>query len=62
LVEARKLLIKHQLRSLDALQLASAVVAEKTFAVRLTFVTADKQLFTAATAEGFTVDDPNLHP
>lgn len=62
LEEARNLLVKHQLRSLDALHLASAVFAQRILGVQLIFISADAKLLPAATAEGFSVDDPNLHP
>lgn len=59
---ARSLLLKHPLRSSDAIQLASAVIARNQHKVKLTFIAADHRLLTAARAEGFTTDDPNLHP
>jgi predicted nucleic acid-binding protein len=62
LKEARSLLIRQRLRSLDALQLASAIVAERELGIKVTFVSADGKLLPAAAAEGFTTDDPNLHP
>ena len=57
----------HGLRAYDAVQLSTA------FAVRrhvsrgrgfgsVTLISADQPLNAAATAEGLTVDDPNLHP
>lgn len=62
---AEDLLDKHPLRVYDAIQLASALAANArlTGAVLapLVFVSADARLLTAATAEGFTVDDPNGH-
>jgi predicted nucleic acid-binding protein len=60
--EARSLLFKHPLRSLDALHLASAVVAERDLGLKLTFISADVRLLPVAAAEGFTTDDPTLHP
>lgn len=59
---ARSLLLKHPLRSSDAIQLASALIVRNHFKVKLTFIAADHRLLSAATAEGFTIDDPNLHP
>jgi uncharacterized protein len=63
---ARLLLERHPLRAYDAVQLASALVANDTLVaaglVALTFIAADDQLVTAALAEGLAVDDPNLHP
>jgi uncharacterized protein len=60
--EAHDLLIQHPLRTLDALQLASALKAYRMFGTVITFVTADARLLTAAAAEGLLVDDPNNHP
>lgn len=60
--EARRLLIKHPLRALDALQLASALQAAKVLGIQPIFISADTRLLAAATAEGLAVDDPNLHP
>lgn len=55
----------HTLRGYDAVQLASALEAnrERTTlgGTPLTFISADKDLNTAATSEGLTVDDPNNH-
>lgn len=48
---ALRLLARHSLRSLDALQLASALVVRRTRL--LPFVTIDKKLATAARTEGF---------
>jgi predicted nucleic acid-binding protein len=62
LEEARNALVRHLLRALDALHLASAVVADRDLGVKLTFISADVKLLPAAAAEGFTTDDPNLHP
>ena len=62
---AEDLLDKHPLRAYDAIQLASALVANTRLTgailVPLVFVSADVRLLTAATAEGLTVDDPNAH-
>jgi len=64
--EAEDLLDKHPLRAYDAIQLASALVANARLTdaalAPLVFVSADVRLLAAATAEGFTVDDPNVHP
>jgi predicted nucleic acid-binding protein len=62
LAEARNLLVKHPLRALDALHLASAVVAERDLGIKLAFISADVKLLPVAAAAGFVVDDPNLHP
>ncbi len=63
---AQDLLEKYMLRAYDSVQLASALEANRHLLAAgmppLIFISADHQLLTAATAEGFTVDDPNLHP
>jgi len=62
---ARTLIERHPLRAYDAVQLASALVAN--FALQaaelgpLTFVASDRQLLTAAQAERLEVDSPYLH-
>ena len=45
----------HRLRAMDALQLAAALVACGNDPTTLPFVTLDRDLITAARAEGFTV-------
>jgi uncharacterized protein len=60
--EARRLLVKHPLRALDALQLASALQAAKVLSIQPIFISSDTRLLTAASAEGLPTDDPNLHP
>jgi predicted nucleic acid-binding protein len=62
LAQACDLVGKYPLRSLDAIQLASALRAAQTLGVTPTFISADMRLLSAATAEGFAVDDPNAHP
>ena len=62
LAEARQLLIKHPLRALDAVQLASALAAAKALATKPIFISADQKLLAVAALEGFRTDDPNLHP
>ena len=52
----------HPLRALDAIQLASANHAVNLLGEPITFVSADKNLLTAAAAEGFATDNPLLHP
>jgi uncharacterized protein len=52
----------HRLRSLDAIQLACALDARKVLSQAIMFVSADPHLLSAATAEGFAVDNPILHP
>jgi len=56
---------KHHLRAYDAVQLAVALVIQRRrqdagFGT-VTLISADRDLNTAATAEGMTVDDPNTH-
>ena len=58
----RHLINKHPLRALDAIQLASALAAIRTLNTPLTFITADKNLLAAASAEGLNIDDPSAHP
>jgi uncharacterized protein len=56
----------HILRGYDAVQLAvaldSKVALQNLGITDFTFVTADNNLVTAATAEGLTVENPNSHP
>jgi predicted nucleic acid-binding protein len=63
---AEDLLDKHPLRAYDSIQLASAQIVNSLLTAAglapLVFVSADTRLLTAATAEGLTVDDPNVHP
>jgi predicted nucleic acid-binding protein len=60
---ARQLVERHPLRAYDAVQLASALHARQTLpsSAAIIFLSADIQLRTAAHAEGFVTDDPNLH-
>ena len=62
----RDLLERHPLRAYDAVQLASAIVANRALVAAqlspLVFVSADARLNAIAAAEGLTVDDPNSHP
>jgi predicted nucleic acid-binding protein len=62
----RGLLERHPLRAYDAVQLASASIANDALAVAglpaLTFLSADQRLLNAAQVEGFAIDDPNAHP
>lgn len=62
LAQARQLVNKYPLRALDAIQLACAIQAEATLNTPIIFISADKNLLSAASAEGFSVDDPNAHP
>jgi len=63
--ETRALLERHPLRAYDAVQLASALHATRTLqaagAPSPIFLSADGRLLTAAQAEGFATDNPNLH-
>lgn len=63
---AEDLLDRHPLRAYDSIQLASAQIANSRLIAGglapLVFVSADTRLLTVATAEGLTVDDPNVHP
>ncbi len=62
LLQARSLVTRHKLRTLDAVQLAFAQDAMQILNEPLVFVTGDKDLLAAAQKEGFQVDNPNLHP
>jgi predicted nucleic acid-binding protein len=57
---------KHRLRAYDAVQLAVALDVHRLQQTAglgtVTFISADQALNAAATAEGLTVEDPNLHP
>ena len=59
---AGELVKRRPLRALDAIQLASALAAIRTLNTPLTFISADKNLLAAASAEGFGIDDPTAHP
>lgn len=61
-IAARKLTLRHNLRALDAIQLASAMEAQRQFNVPVYFISGDNDLLAAAVAEGFTTDNPYLHP
>lgn len=62
---ARELLKRHVLRAYDAVQLASALVANNALQSAqlppLTFLSADDHLNEAARAEGLAVNNPNLY-
>jgi hypothetical protein len=62
LLQARSLVTQYKLRTLDAIQLASAVHATNILGEPLTFLSGDIDLLNAASGEGFTVDNPNAHP
>jgi predicted nucleic acid-binding protein len=63
---ARLLLERHPLRAYDAVQLASALLAQETFQTvglpPLVFLAADDRLLAAAQAEGLMTENPNAHP
>ncbi len=56
---------KYELRGYDAVQLASALEANRlrqnNSLSAITFISADNNLNSAATAEGLAVDNPNNH-
>lgn len=62
---ARDLLERHPLRAYDAVQLASALVADRVLVAahlaELVFLSADDRLNAVATAEELAVDNPNLY-
>ena len=65
LVQSRDLVTKYVaqgLRTLDAIHLACAIQSQIALGQPLTFVSADIKLLACAKAEGFTIDDPRLHP
>lgn len=59
---AGQLVHQHKLRTLDAIQLASASHTANILSEPMTFVSADNNLLTAASAQGFRVDNPHTHP
>jgi predicted nucleic acid-binding protein len=63
---AQDLIIRHPLRAYDAMQLASALIANRVLLeanlAALIFLSADARLLPVAQAEGLGVDNPNLHP
>ena len=61
LAAANELVLRHPLRTLDALHLAAALDTASVFGTPPLFITADRQLLAIATAEGFPTDDPNSH-
>jgi predicted nucleic acid-binding protein len=66
LERAADLTQRHRLRGYDAVQLATALVANELLiaisVVDLTFIAADADLLAAARVEGLAADDPNRHP
>jgi predicted nucleic acid-binding protein len=61
LKHARDLVSRHPLRSLDAIQLASALEATTILDEPMTFISADKNLLAVAVSEDFATDNPNDH-
>lgn len=63
---AKQLLESHPLRAYDAVQLASALLAQNALRVAgvptLIFLAADERLLVAADTEGMATDNPNDHP
>jgi uncharacterized protein len=63
---AQELLNRQPLRAYDAVQLASALIANRALQAAqmapLVFLSADDRLNAAAKAEGLPVDNPNTHP
>ncbi len=62
LIDARRLILQYGLRPPDAVQLASALEARTTLGGTFSFICADVNLLSAATAEGLATDNPNLYP
>jgi predicted nucleic acid-binding protein len=64
--EAMTLANRHRLRAYDAVPLAAALDVWRDWSANrlgaFVFVSADQALNAAATGEGLTVEDPNLHP
>ena len=64
--DAMKLANTHRLRAYDAVQLAAALDVYRDWSANrlgaFVFVSADRDLNAAATAEGLTVEVPNSHP
>ncbi len=62
LSEAAALVDRHSLRALDAIQLASALLAKLTLRLQdsLTFVASDQRLLEAALKEGLATWDPSV--
>jgi len=61
LAEARQLVTRYPLRPPDAIQLACAIDTRAIINSPIIFLCSDVDLLSAARAEGFIVDDPNLH-
>ena len=61
LLQARTLVTRHPLRTLDAIQLASALNLAAFSGDPVTFISGDSRLLAAAAVEGFSTDHPYLH-
>ncbi len=63
---AVELILRHPLRAYDGVQLATAVIVNRSLIAHslppLVFISADDALIAAAQAEGLMVDNPNWHP
>lgn len=60
---ASDLALKHPLRGYDAVQVATAILAQqRTLGHPITFVTSDRQVLTVAGDEGLMTEDPEQHP
>ena len=62
LADAATMANRHDLRAYDAVQLAAVLELNRISQGGIVLVSADKDLNDAATAEGLTVENPNLHP
>lgn len=62
ILQARTLVSKYPLRTLDAIQLACALDASAMLNEPLSFISGDNVLLAAAGAEGFSTDNPYAHP
>jgi predicted nucleic acid-binding protein len=62
LAQARTLVGRYPLRTLDAIQLASAQTAGAILSEPVTFISSDRNLLAAASAEGLPTVDPLIHP
>ena len=58
---AAELAMRHPLKGCDAIQVASAIIAEQTVGRKLIFISGDLQALRAATGEGLAIDDPFKH-
>jgi predicted nucleic acid-binding protein len=61
MIEASQLVVRYPLRTLDAIQLACALECVRTLGHSPVFISADRNLLTAADAAGLATDDPHAH-